>query len=71
MPHQRFQRFDFLCHSVFSGQFVCLRFYSLSTVFQLFNGDNSQIHFFLDYFLTRTKPVHYPDTGEPVVVLFP
>ena len=26
------------------GLFVCLGFYAVSTVFQLFNGDSSQIH---------------------------
>ena len=39
-------------------------------VFQLFNGDSLQIHVSWTI-LTSTQPVHYPDTGGPVVVLFP
>ena len=33
---------------------ACLGFYAISTVFQLFNGGNSQIHVFLGLFLTST-----------------
>ena len=56
-----------------SGMIVYLGFYAVSTVFQLFNDDSSQIH--VDdvswTILTSTLPVQYPDTGMPVVVLFP
>ena len=52
--------------------FVCLGFYAVSTVFQLFNGDSSTIYVsWTILFLTSTLPVHYPDTAKPVVVLFP
>ena len=36
-------------HAMATIQIVCLGFYSVSTVFQLFNGDSSQIPCFLDY----------------------
>ena len=54
------------CH-IDTGLTDCLVFYTISTVFQLFNGNSSQIHEPGLFF----EPVHYPDTGGPVVVLFP
>ena len=50
--------------------FVCLGFYTVSNVFQLFNGHKSQIHVSWTIF-NQYLTVYYPDIGGPVIVLFP
>ena len=65
--HSRFTRYidrifivhEHICRLLSQGSFVCLGFNAVSTVFQLFNGDSSQIHVFLDYFFNQylTSPL--------------
>ena len=49
---------------------ICLEFYAVSTVSQLFNA-TVHITMIPGLLLTSTSPVHNPDTGGPVIVLSP
>ena len=47
--------------------FVCLGFYAISTVFQLFNSHSSQIHVSLNYFepITRRQILDWSKLKQP------
>ena len=46
------------------GTIVCFGFYAVSTVFQLFNSNSSQIHVSWTIFLTSSYPVHSHNPGQ-------